>query len=127
MSYKTNNIRRHSSQIPHQASAPGSPASLQRRESLVKPTWHNVCPGDVPPDTLEKLNKLSNGERHQLNQLNQYEGAQKEDDASTAIQIGGNNNSPLVSKVGSQRRQVELYDIFGKVNIMIVTYFFQQI
>lgn len=42
---------------PHHSPKPQE----QRRESLVKPTWQNVCPGEVPFDTLEQLNKLSNG------------------------------------------------------------------
>lgn len=46
---------RHSTQ-PHE----------QRRESLVKPTWQNVCPGEVPFDTLEKLNALNNGEQDSI-------------------------------------------------------------
>lgn len=37
-----------------------------RRESLVKPTWQNVCPGEVPFDTLDKLNQLSNGEQQSI-------------------------------------------------------------
>ncbi|XP_031638389.1 ras-related protein Rab-37 [Contarinia nasturtii] len=48
-------------------SQPNSP-QLQnyRRESLVKPTWQNVCPGEVPFDTLEKLNKLCEGEKQSI-------------------------------------------------------------
>lgn len=43
----------------------------QRRESLVKPTWQNVCPGEVPFETLEKLNQLSNGEQQSILQQQQ--------------------------------------------------------
>lgn len=116
--------------LQHQSNnVPGSPA-MQRRESLVKPTWHNVCPGEVPADTLEKLNKLTNGERHQLHQLNsnQHDGAPLNDDTTNAN--GGNggggsgagsaNANPVAggkAAAGHQRRQVELYDIFGKVCI----------
>lgn len=39
---------------------------MHRRESLVKPTWQNVCPGEVPYDTLEKLNQLSNGDQQTI-------------------------------------------------------------
>lgn len=50
---------------PHHSSPPAAaappPLENQRRESLVKPTWQNVCPGEVPFATLEQLNKLSNG------------------------------------------------------------------
>lgn len=113
----------------HQSNIPGSPA-MQRRESLVKPTWHNVCPGEVPADTLEKLNKLTNGERHQLHQLNsnQHDGAPLNDDTANANGANGgsggaNNNNPAIGgqSIGAhQRRQVELYDIFGKVNKSIL-------
>lgn len=44
---------------------PSTP-QMQRRESIVKPTWQNVCPGEVPYDTLEKLNQLSNGEQQTI-------------------------------------------------------------
>lgn len=121
-SYVTNhnspqNYPKQANSLQQQLNSPGSPALSQRRESLVKPTWHNVCPGQVPPDTLEKLNKLTNGERHQLQQLNQHEGAQKAgSDGNGANVAAGNNNNPLVAQAGCQRRQVELFDIFGKVN-----------
>lgn len=99
---------------------------LQRRESLVKPTWHNVCPGQVPHDTLEKLNKLSSNEQRQYQQLNQYDvalsgsgaGTSSSFDGNSLVNIGSNSNNQIVSKVvGKQRRQVELYDIFGKVKL----------
>lgn len=44
----------------------GETSQTQRRESIVKPTWQNVCPGEVPYDTLEKLNQLSNGQQQQV-------------------------------------------------------------
>lgn len=115
-------------QLQQQAGPPGSPA-LKRRESLVKPTWHNVCPGEVPADTLEKLNKLSNGERHQLQQLNQHDAILMGDDAAANGSNGNSNGAgtagggtvsgPMVGKTGIPRKQVELYDIFGKVNIFV--------
>lgn len=37
-----------------------------RRESLVKPTWQNVCPGEVPFETLEKLNKLGEDDKQSI-------------------------------------------------------------
>lgn len=101
--------------LQHQTSVPGSPA-LNRRESLVKPTWHNVCPGEVPADTLEKLNKLTNGERHQLHQLNQHDSILMGDDAAGANGNGAGAVGPLIGKTGAARKQVELFDIFGKVN-----------
>lgn len=78
------------------------PEAYQRRESLVKPTWHNVCPGQVPAETLEKLNKMGNG------------GGQHESYTST----GSNNNqiNALISGGGAAgQRQEEAYDLFGKV------------
>lgn len=42
---------------------PSPPPTQERRESLVKPTWQNVCPGEVPLETLEKLDRLCNGEQ----------------------------------------------------------------
>lgn len=69
-----------------------------RRESLVKPTWHNVCPGQVPPDTLEKLNQLGHSEHE------------------STYPILKDNNNKIKIAVNNQRRQVELFDIFGKVN-----------
>ncbi|XP_037044812.1 ras-related protein Rab-37 isoform X4 [Bradysia coprophila] len=74
-----------------------------RRESLVKPTWHNVCPGQVPPDTLEKLNLLG----HSVHE--------------TTYPILKDNNNKINNKVAittQQRRQVELFDIFGKNKIV---------
>lgn len=79
-----------------------APADFQpRRESLVKPTWHNVCPGQVPPDTLEKLNQLG----HSVHE--------------TTYPILKDNNNKIGNKVAvtNPRCQVELFDIFGKVNI----------
>lgn len=37
--------------------------SMPRCQSVVKPTWQNVCPGEVPHETLDRLNQLSNGEQ----------------------------------------------------------------
>lgn len=77
------------------------PEVYQRRESLVKPTWHNVCPGQVPAETLEKLNKMGNGGHHE-NYTN----------------TGNNNNqinSLLTGGAASNQRQEETFDLFGKV------------
>lgn len=79
------------------------PDSHPRRESLVKPTWHTMCPGQVPPDTLEKLNQLGHSEH------------------DTTYPILKDNHNKINNKViviNNQRRQVELFDIFGKVNVM---------
>lgn len=137
---------------------------LQRRESLVKPTWQNVCPGEVPFDTLEKLNKLSNGEQQQIlqqynqplqqyqqqlhqqqqhhYQQNNYINEQPPSDPNSVhsngkfgdataghlvnssghstSSIGPNNNNQITSKAGNkQRRQVDLFDIAGKVKLSI--------
>ncbi|XP_068142806.1 uncharacterized protein Rab26 isoform X1 [Drosophila tropicalis] len=39
------------------AIASGSPSS--RRESLVKPTWQHITPGQLPPRTLDKINGIT--------------------------------------------------------------------
>lgn len=144
-SFSANHINQHQNtqnqpqQQQNRQSSPQSPQpQLQRRESLVKPTWHNVSPGQVPHDTLDKLNKLSNGEQHQILQqyTTHYEttanggcglGASIESSTTigrSTVDVGGNvvnttgtnNNNQIVSKVmGKQRRQVELFDLFGKV------------
>lgn len=136
---------------------------MQRRESLVKPTWQNVCPGEVPIDTLEKLNQLSNGEQTQILQqynqpLQQYQRQQQQHhqlnhtncespatsttntlqekinkigDFTAGIQAnnhghstsstGGNggliniNDNQILLQASKQRRQVDLFDIGGKV------------
>lgn len=77
------------------------PEVYQRRESLVKPTWHNVCPGQVPAETLDKLNKMGNGGHHE-NYMN----------------TGSNNNqiNTLITSGGTAgQRQEEPFDLFGKV------------
>lgn len=79
-----------------------APEVYQRRESLVKPTWHNVFPGQVPADTLQKLNKMGNGGHHE-----------------TYTNTGSNNNqiNALITGGGSAagQRQEEPFDLFGKV------------
>lgn len=77
------------------------PEVYQRRESLVKPTWHNVCPGQVPAETLDKLNKMGNGSHHE-----HY------------THTGSNNNQINALMTGSGaggQRQEETFDLFGKV------------
>lgn len=101
-----------------QTSSHRTDASLQRRESLVKPTWHNVCPGQVPADTLEKLNKMSNG-THDFGKMT----IASNDGQQTIAGGGGNNNVQIgcnSPKLLNQKRQVELFDIFGKVLINII-------
>ncbi|XP_030570391.1 uncharacterized protein LOC115769623 isoform X4 [Drosophila novamexicana] len=36
-----------------------SSASPTRRESLVKPTWQHITPGQLPPKTLDKINGIA--------------------------------------------------------------------
>lgn len=76
------------------------PEVYQRRESLVKPTWHNVCPGQVSAETLDKLNKMGNGGHHEN------------------YNTGSNNNqiNALITGGGAAgQRQEEPFDLFGKV------------
>lgn len=63
---KSASQRRQSQQHQYSPQHSPQPQDHHRRESLVKPTWQNVCPGEVPFDTLEKLNLLSNGEQHSI-------------------------------------------------------------
>lgn len=62
---------RRSDQYKSQQNSPSLSPQPQRRESLVKPTWQNVVPGEVPFETLEKLNELSNGEQNSILQQQQ--------------------------------------------------------
>ncbi|XP_026848154.1 ras-related protein Rab-26 isoform X4 [Drosophila persimilis] len=40
-------------------SAASATASPTRRESLVKPTWQHITPGQLPPKTLDKINGIN--------------------------------------------------------------------
>lgn len=93
--------------------------ALQRRESLVKPTWANISPGQVPPSTLDDLvSSSNNGSSSSSN------GAGGNNTASNNVPNTNPNSelgmlsNKLLAKNGSQKqkkREVELYDIFGKV------------
>lgn len=72
----------------------------QRRESLVKPTWQNICPGQVPADTLDKLKKMGNSCDIGPNEPIQSSGA-------TLLNTNGLQSSTERPEVG--------FDIFGKV------------
>lgn len=86
------------------AQSPNPEYKRERRESLVKPTWPNVSPGQVSPAALAALDSgLVNGGLTEVDNL-------------TII----TNQSNAGTKVTNQRREVELYDLFCKVNI----YFF---
>lgn len=83
------------------AQSPNPEYKRERRESLVKPTWPNVTPGQVSPAALAALDSgLVNG------------GLTEVDNLTLA-----NNQNIVGTKVTSQRREVELYDLFCKVNI----------
>ncbi|XP_017098480.2 ras-related protein Rab-26 isoform X3 [Drosophila bipectinata] len=41
------------------APSPLSSGSPTRRESLVKPTWQHITPGQLPPKTLDKINGIA--------------------------------------------------------------------
>ncbi|CAD7081909.1 unnamed protein product [Hermetia illucens] len=77
---------------PNSVNASPQHTELQRRESLVKPTWQNVCPGQVSPKTLERVNGIEEG-LHELTV----------------------NNNHAKADIKKTRKQVELFDIFGKV------------
>lgn len=83
------------------AQSPNPEYKRERRESLVKPTWPNVSPGQVSPAALAALDSgLVNGGLTDVDNLT----------------IINNQNNPG-TKVTNQRREVELYDLFCKVNI----------
>lgn len=91
------------------AQSPHPEYKRERRESLVKPTWPNVSPGQVSPAALAALDSgLVNG------------GGLTEVDSLTLV----NNQNNSGTKVTSQRREVELYDLFCKVNISFCLYLF---
>lgn len=111
------------------------PVELQRRESLVKPTWASINPGQMPTSTLDEL--VSNTINNNNNNTNHAN-----DNGPGNSVLAGNNGggigheldptnngehgselgmltSKLLAKNGSgqtqKKREVELYDIFGKV------------
>lgn len=99
------------------------PEVYQRRESLVKPTWHNVAPGQVPADTLDKLKKMNNGaHEHYANSGGSF--------SATGGGSGLNNNQinvmngsgPSGGGGGHQHRQEEAFDLFGKVYSFTLTH-----
>lgn len=83
-----------------QTTSSKSEQPYQRRESLVKPTWQNICPGQVPADTLEKLKKMGNSCDIGPNENTNTTGG-------ASISSSGLQSSTDRADVG--------FDIFGKV------------
>lgn len=83
------------------------PAELQRRESLVKPTWANIS--QVPSLRFDEL---------VMQQEVVDRGCVVQGDTTSEL---GMLSNKLLSKNGmsQKRREVELYDIFGKVREII--------
>lgn len=50
-------------QYQNSVSSVAGTSTMPSCQSIVKPTWQNVCPGEVPHETLDRLNQLSNGEQ----------------------------------------------------------------
>lgn len=99
------------------------PTELQRRESLVKPTWANISPGQVPSTTFDELvsNAKNNGGAGAQRELEAvYGGVGSVADGDAQSELGMLSNK-LLAKNGlnhrQKKREVELYDIFGKVCI----------
>lgn len=103
------------------------PAELQRRESLVKPTWANISPGQVPSSTFDELVSSANNNGHHDrggggggfgNGGSGGTGGFGFPEGETQSELGMLSNK-LLAKNGlnqrQKRREVELYDIFGKV------------
>lgn len=94
------------------------PAELQRRESLVKPTWANISPGQVPSSTFDELvSSAHNNGQHDGGGGGPQNGYAEGEPQS---ELGMLSNK-LLAKNGlnqrQKRREVELYDIFGKVRM----------
>lgn len=102
------NVRRQSLAYAPAPPLTGTPL-LQRRQSLVKPTWQNVCPGEISPSTLEKVNGIEN-KIHDIVQHSNYHNQME-------------NGGAVSSSSGELRRQYskkngEVFDIYGKVNFI---------
>lgn len=96
------NVRRQSVAFP--ASPPSTGVQmLQRRESLVKPTWQNVCPGEISPSTLEKVNGIENKIQDIVQQSNYHNQGEN----------GGVNTAELRRQYS--KKNGEVFDIYGKV------------
>lgn len=97
------------------------PTELQRRESLVKPTWANISPGQVPSTTFDELvNNAINSGNASMQQDSGGNGAGTNNvaEGDTQSELGMLSNKLLAKNGLNQRqkkREVELYDIFGKV------------
>lgn len=82
-----------------------SPSATGRRESLVKPTWQNIRPGQIPVKTLEKINGITSdsdnddGEQTRRCSLN-YAGG-----GGCIGGIGNGNINPSNSNGGSHQQQ----------------------
>ncbi|XP_055707785.1 ras-related protein Rab-37 isoform X1 [Phlebotomus papatasi] len=87
------------------------PQEVQRRESLVKPTWQNVNPGQVSPSTLNATFAAGMGDGVGFGTQNQ-----------PPLEVANMNNNAITSgkqpSIQQQRREVELYDIFSKVMLL---------
>ena len=95
------------------------PAELQRRASLVKPTWASISPGQVPSTTFDELVNSANNAGLALQDDGGANGSGSAvADGDTQSELGMLSNKLLNKNGLSQRqkkREVELYDIFGKV------------
>lgn len=98
---------------------------LQRRESLVKPTWQNISPGQVPAVTLQRLRKMSSGDdaaHGQAFAANPSKPAQQQQQQQPLLANGGRTgayaaNNRLISATTIMKRvqRDEPFDVFGKV------------
>lgn len=88
------------SDMSKNSSVVSSTDSYKRRESLVKPTWQNICPGQVSADTMEKLKKMGNSCDTGTNEH--------------TIAQGTTSNNTNGSQTTTDRPEVG-FDIFGKV------------
>lgn len=97
------------------AYAPAPPQAgtpiLQRRESLVKPTWQNVCPGEISPSTLEKVNGIES-RIHDIAQQSNYH-----NHVENGVTVCSSNTE---LRRQYSKKNGEVFDIYGKVNSVVL-------
>lgn len=91
---------------------------MPRRESLVKPTWQNISPGQVPVATLDRLRKMSSGEDavdyQQQQQLNKDK--QQSNGGRGCAYVSPSNRLISATTIIKCVQREEPFDVFGKVN-----------
>lgn len=105
-----------------QPSYPTPQHEYTRRESLVKPTWPTVAPGQVPPSALSNIGNgldLTSQQHQQHHQQHHHSQQQQSTNGNNSSIIG--LNSKLIA-ASNQKKEVELFDLFGKVKYNLPKY-----